>query len=167
MVRCWNGFELRETGGMNFQELFRRAWWAMVVTLLVAGALTVLSGCEAWAGQIREKDAVAAIVGEAAGTCSRRMTRCEGMEAVAYALLNRGTLSGVYGLGAPHVKTEPAWVWTLAHRAWATASRQRCHDVTRGATHWESTDFARPKWTRNMVRTVKIGKHVFYREKNR
>jgi len=36
-------------------------------------------------------------------------------------------------------------------------------DTTRGATHYENIEaFGLPKWSRSMVRTVKIGKHTFF-----
>lgn len=165
MVIGWNGFEVRRTGGMDFQELFRRFWWPMLFVAGLVVVMWIVSGCEAFAGQIREEDAVRAIVGEAAGECGRKRAECHGMLAVAHAIRNRGTLVGVYGLGASHSKTEPAWVWKKARRAWAQASRQRSHDLTNGATHWESTDFKRPTWSRDMIVTVRIGKHVFYRER--
>ena len=40
------------------------------------------------------------------------------------------------------------------------------NDITKGATHYENIErFGIPRWVKNMVRTVKIGKHTFYKEK--
>ena len=39
-------------------------------------------------------------------------------------------------------------------------------DITKGATHYENIErFGIPGWAKNMVRTVKIGRHTFYKEK--
>lgn len=107
--------------------------------------------------KLNTKDVIRAIIGEAADQGKR------GMLAVACAIRNRGTLKGVYGLHAPHVDSEPDWVWRLAEKAWADSADV---DIVFGADHWENTDdFVRPYWAKNMKETVKIGKHQFYKQK--
>ncbi|MGA7714003.1 MAG: hypothetical protein WCA81_19070, partial [Rhizomicrobium sp.] len=69
--------------------------------------------------------AVRAIVGESSNQSAR------GQLAVACAIRNRGTLAGVMGLKAAHVRHEPKWVWARARRAWADSLK---HDITGGAT---------------------------------
>ena len=103
---------------------------------------------------ISDSDAVRAIVGEAAGESYK------GKLAVAGALRNRGTLSGVYGLNAKHVSSQPEMVWADARRAW---SESLTNDISLGATHWESSDFKTPYWARRMKVTARIGKHTFYK----
>ena len=38
-------------------------------------------------------------------------------------------------------------------------------DVTNGATHYYSTIIKQPYWAKTMVKTAKIGKHIFYKRK--
>lgn len=103
---------------------------------------------------IDDKLAVRAIVGESSNQGTN------GMLAVACAIRNRGTLDGVMGLKAAHVRHEPKWVWARARRAWAESLKR---DITGGATCWENERvFGKPYWARYMRRTVQIGDHVFY-----
>lgn len=97
-----------------------------------------------------------AIVGEASGE------GYQGMLAVACALKNRGSLEGVYGVNAPHLNSEPPWVWKMARKAYFVSLTGI--DITDGATHWESTDFPEPRWAKSMTMTKHIGKHKFYKE---
>lgn len=104
-----------------------------------------------------DDQAIRAVVGEAAGE------GYPGMYAVACALRNRGTLKGVYGLNAKHVKNEPAWVWQQASKA--LAQSEDGPDVTNGGTHWENIKtFGKPKWANSMTETARHGRHVFYKE---
>lgn len=100
--------------------------------------------------------AIRAIVGEAANQ------GLDGMTAVAEAIRNRGSLSGVYGVKAPHADREPSWVWAQAEKAWKASAGS---DLVHGATHWESTDFKTPRWARGkgVIVTAQIGKHRFYK----
>ena len=101
--------------------------------------------------------AVRAIVGESSDQGAR------GMLAVACAIRNRGTLAGVMGLKAHHIKTEPRWVWQRARQAWADSLKG---DITGGAVSWENEKvFGKPYWARYMRRTVQIADHVFYAPK--
>lgn len=106
-----------------------------------------------------EDNAVKAIVGEAANQ------GYIGMLAVAGAIRNRGTLQGIYGLehNPKWMYDQPHWVWKRALRAWQASAT---NDITHGAQYWESTDFKRPKWSRDMTITAHYGKHIFYRQPN-
>ena len=87
------------------------------------------------------------------------------MLAVAGAIRNRGTLSGVYGLRNPAVTKQPAWVWTRARHAWAASAT---NDITGGATHWENVKaFGLPDWARGMQQTAAIKDHVFFKAVSR
>lgn len=117
-----------------------------------------LAGCAH--AEVNNDQAVRAIIGEASSE------GYEGMYAVACAIRNRQTLKGVYGLKAKHVNAEPGWVWQLASKAWWEAEAGK--DVTNGATSWENIEaFGEPYWAKQMEVTYKLGRHTFYREKNK
>lgn len=107
--------------------------------------------------EIPQRDAVRAIVGEAANQGYK------GQLAVAGAIRNRGTLRGVYGLKNPIADKQPAWVWKQAERAWLES---RTNNIVGGADHWEAVgNFGVPKWASNMTVTVVIKDHTFYQKK--
>lgn len=117
--------------------------------------LGLLLAAHASAAPIPDDRAVRAIIGEAANQGPR------GMLAVAGALRNRGTLTGVYGEQARFIATEPAWVWQAARAAWAAS---KTNDITQGATHWENIQaYGTPAWARAMKRTVRVGDHQFFK----
>ena len=106
---------------------------------------------------ISDSMAIRAIIGEAGNQGER------GMLAVACAIRNRGTLKGVYGVKAKHVDKEPAYVWTMARKAWADSAVK---DITNGATHWENIKaFGKPYWVKSMVKVYEHKDHIFYKEK--
>lgn len=105
--------------------------------------------------EIPEETIIRAIVGEAAN--QGRI----GMLAVAEAIRNRGHLSGVYGVHRDLSK-EPKKIFEIARQVWKESATT---NLVKGADHWESTDFPRPEWSKNMIATVTIGKHVFYRRR--
>lgn len=113
--------------------------------------------------------AVAAIIGEVSGEGGANLElKYRAMLACAHAIRNRGTLKGVYGEHAPHVKNEPEWVWDLAKRAWIQSAFDKALgiDPTFGATHWENVKkFGRPYWMKGMEITVNIGSHVYMKRK--
>jgi spore germination cell wall hydrolase CwlJ-like protein len=42
--------------------------------------------------------------------------------------------------------------------------QQNSKDITRGATHYENINrYGIPRWAKNMVITIKIGEHTFYK----
>ena len=108
----------------------------------------------AHATPISDADAVRAIIGEAEGESFK------GKVAVAEAIRNRGTLRGVYGFKAKRVDQAPDWVWREARRAWKKSKQS---NLVKGATHFESTDFPIPGWSKKMRMTAHIGKHKFYK----
>lgn len=76
-----------------------------------------------------------------------------GMRLFAHAIRNRGTLKGVYGLHAKHVKYEPKIIWQLAALAWFESAREL--DITYGADSWYSTDdVQKVGWPEGKVVTV-------------
>jgi len=141
-----------------------------IVTLI---AVTLSSCTLAYASdtQIPADRAIAAIIGEVSGEGGANLElKYRAMLACAHAIRNRGTLKGVYGEHAPHVKKEPAWVWKMARRAWVQSAYDRAcgKDITCGATHWENVDrFGKPYWMKDMKVTVTIGSHVYMKRKGR
>lgn len=115
--------------------------------------LLLISSCTRPAfGDVIEK-VIYCIMGEARGEGA------SGMLAVAEAIRNRGTLDGVYGCDATfkikrNIVKDARTLWKYSKNT----------NFVKGATHWESTDFEAPYWAKDMVRTVTIGKHVFYKE---
>lgn len=124
----------------------------MKLTTLFVACLLLLS--TRVFGEVVDTQAVRAIIGEAARDGYR------GMLGVACAIRNRGTLQGVVGLHAPHIDQESDKTWRLAWKAWADS---RLKDVTKGATHWDGTQFKRPYWSFGMTETVIIGHNRFYK----
>jgi len=114
----------------------------------------IISGVCCKAATIPDNLAVKAIMGEACGEGYK------GMLAVAGAIRNRGTLQGVYGVKATHIYKEPAYVWANAKKAWKESAKV---DITKGANHWEGTDFKRPAWSMGMKITLRYKKHIFYK----
>jgi len=116
---------------------------------------------------LTEANMVRAILGEAEGE------PYTGKVALAYALKNRGTMSGVYGhkaistrLGGYYRgdrKLKPSVV-KEAQKALEWANSHPELDTTSGATHWEGTAFKTPYWAHSMVKTVVIGHQAFYKE---
>ena len=121
------------------------------ITIILIVIYTALTGL---ASDISSTQAIKGIVGESANQGYK------GMLAVAGAIRNRGTLTGVYGFYSRMANNQPDWVWKQAAKAWAESAT---NDITGGATHWESTDFRKPAWASKMKVTAHIGKHIFYK----
>ncbi len=106
---------------------------------------------------VKDKIAVKCIMGEARGESYK------GKLAIASALRNRGTTKGVYGCDAKF--KEPEWVWEQSEKAWLESKKI---DIVFGADHWGSTRVDK-KWIarmdKTMIKTVKVGNHVFYKTK--
>jgi len=115
-----------------------------------------------------DEDIVNVIVGEASNQ------GYEGMLAVAGALRNRmkdsyyknDILRGVFGKSAKHIKSEPEKIFDTARMAWEDSKNQ---DLTNGATIWGNDSdvelFKQQDWFKNVVQTVKIENHTFFRKK--
>jgi len=131
--------------------------WYIIPSIIISLILLLSLFCccrVVHAETISDDLAIKAIMGEARGEGYK------GMLAVACAIRNRGTLKGVYGVNAKF--TEKEYVWDMAKRAWAESEFK---DIADGATHWESDRFKEPYWAKDMIKTVKIGHHQFYKSK--
>ena len=105
--------------------------------------------------QIDPNQAIKAIVGEAENQGFL------GMQAVAEAIRNRGTLDGVYGLKSSRLKKAPKWVFMQAEKAWEASESS---NLVKGATHWENIKaFGVPYWAKSMKKTATVKDHAFYR----
>ena len=114
--------------------------------------------------RVSDSQAVKCVLGEyESGTL-------EEMKATAEALFNRGTTKGVFGCKA--VK-ESKGVFRrgdrvipkyAVKRAFKAVSEASTSNLVKGADHWESIDFKRPSWSKNMILTAKIGKHEYFKE---
>ena len=108
-----------------------------------------------------EENILRAGIGEASGEGE------DGLYAVYCAILNRGTLKGVYGLTAGHIQNEPQWVLNRARKAYLRAkSAYHSGGCQVYGTHWESVRFKEPYWAKSMVKTVKVKNHQFYKERD-
>jgi hypothetical protein len=108
---------------------------------------------------ISDHDATLAIIGEAEDQGYK------GMQAVAHAIRNRGTLKGVYGLHAPRVTKKLFSPSTFHNASLAWVGSKTEQDFTHGATHWEAVQrYGFPSWARNMIATIKIKDHTFFKK---
>lgn len=136
--------------GQGGQSIAARA---VVAAILGCAVLLMVAKCAS--AEVREDQAVRAIIGEASDQ------GYQGMLAVACAIRNRGHLKGVYGLNAKHVDREPEWVWERARKAWRESEKI---DVVFGADHWENIKaFGTPYWAKDMEKTVTVKDHSFYK----
>lgn len=123
----------------------------MLLLILSAGATQARA-------EVPEAQAIRILIGEASGEGER------GMQAVAEVLRRRDSIRGFYGLNAPHVDRQPAYVWSRAKVAWENS---KTSNITRGADHFEGTAFKTPKWARNKVPVAIIGRQKFYKLKGK
>jgi hypothetical protein len=106
-----------------------------------------------------DEEAIKSIIGEAENQ------GWIGMRAVAFAIRNRRTLDGVYGLHAPRVKKHlySQATYQMAKRQWLASDGD--YDFTHGANHWENIHaFGTPCWVKHCVETFRYKNHVFYKE---
>jgi len=107
----------------------------------------------------------------------------QGMQAVGNVILNRVKQGGWYGASVKDVVLKP-----LQFSCWNTGDPNRAvmlnasaeklatanaiagqllagklEDITGGATNYHA-DYVRPSWASSMKQTVKIGRHIFYKE---
>lgn len=87
-----------------------------------------------------------------------------GKVALAEAIRNRGTLSGVCGLSrADFISSQWKYAGKDAKRAWHDSAKS---NLVKGADHWENVKaFGMPSWARDMIKTAEVGDHVFFRSK--
>jgi len=106
--------------------------------------------------EITTDQAIQAIIGEAAGESFK------GKIALAEALRNRASLSGVYGYQRKHfIQKQMPFVGEEARKAWQAS---KYTNLVKGADHWESIDFKTPDWAKDMKETARIGKHRFFKK---
>lgn len=129
---------------------------------IIISLMLILSCQSAYAG-ISEQDGTLAILGEAGPRYEERL-------AIAFALQNRGTVQGVYGLRVAKTRDYSGQDYQNASRAWNEAKNGAVADVTKGSTHWLS-DYdlkhcrkALTAFRFKMVETAYIGTTHFYRE---
>ena len=101
-----------------------------------------------------DSEAVNIIIGEAANQ------NFIGMVMVGEVIRHNPTAK-YYGKNAKHIHNETKAIWVQATSAWAESAYT---DYTKGATHFDSSDFKKPKWARDMIVTTMYGKHTFYKE---
>ena len=150
---------------MTEQEKELSAWY-VIGTIILSILLLVFVFCTQAHAQsaplpaFTESNIIRAGIGEAASE------GYEGLYAVSCAIFNRGTLKGVYGFKSRQVDKEPLWVWQMARRAYLNAKEAYSAGACQAyGTHWESVKFKEPYWAKNMIKTVKIGSHIFYKER--
>jgi len=106
---------------------------------------------------ITDSNAIRTIVGEAGNQGKN------GMIAVGNVIRTRKNLKGFYGFKNPIVNKQPKWVWAQAERAWAES---KTNNLVGGATHFENVKaFGKPYWAKDMVETVTIKDHTFFKKK--
>ena len=111
-------------------------------------------------GSLNDNQVIRAIIGEASNQ------GFQGMYAVASAIINRGTLKGVYGANAKHVDTEPTWVWEMATRAWYKA---KGGTLAHSGDHWGSKIvdkawIAKMEASDKFIKVYEYKDHIFYKE---
>ena len=149
--------ERSQNGGLTLAESKHLFSASCVVASILLAALLIIFCPKVHADEIPEERAIAAIIGEAENQ------DLYGMEAVACAIRNRGTLKGVYGEHAPRVRHHlySAEIYKLAKVAWMLSKDE---DITGGATHWENVKaFGLPCWAKSCTETFRYKDHIFYR----
>ena len=138
------------------------------VTIGVFLAILAVAGVShAFVGEIPEDLAVRALIGEAGGQSDAELY------AHACALLNRGTLQGVYGIYSKNAQNSTQGQINRATRAWQLAQVSN-NDVTNGRTEWRS-DYdlklmakkGRTPAGQGLYDGLKIGQTTFYRLKGK
>lgn len=106
----------------------------ILLGLLIFLLIISLTACDVVGAHIQndsnESDIINAIVGEAANQDDYTML------CLAQAIINRGTLKGVYGLNAAHNQNESAKTYARAAQAWHDASDDRYPDHVYGAQNF-------------------------------
>lgn len=135
--------------------------WRWIVVKVLMLMLLLIQGCEQPSFAYTKMDMVKAIIGEAEGEPQ------EGKEAVACAINNRFTLSGVYGLKAPrvlkHLYSHTTWDNAVV-ALWMAEDQHYCAGLIHGAQYWEGTAFPIPYWAKTMTLTAVIGNQRFFRK---
>ncbi len=119
--------------------------------------IVLLFGTQSYVWAVEKE--VICVIGEAEGE------GYDGMLAVSEAIRNRGSLRGVYGCNSKRVLGQrySDKVLRTAEQAWKDSEGPG--DITKGATHWEGTNFKTPYWAKDMIVTATLGNQRFYKEK--
>lgn len=111
----------------------------------------------AFSQNITDSNAIRTIVGEAGNQGKN------GMIAVGNVIRTRNNLKGFYGFKNPIADKQPKYIWKMAAEAW---EESKTNNLVMGATHFENVKaFGRPYWAKDMVETVTIKDHTFFRKK--
>lgn len=152
----------------------KHALWLILVTILIFPSISMAQPV------FNDENVILSIIGEGENQ------GYDGMIALAWAIHNRGTLKGVYGLHAPRVIHQKYThrIYLDAKKAWEAVKKMAewqqagcvivrrhkmknvpCHyDPTEGATHWENINaFGKPYWVNSMNETYRLKDHVFYK----
>ena len=139
-----------------------KTWLIIVVSMMLSGCSSIALAYETI--NAGDRLYVRAIVGEA-------LPNYSSMYAIACAIRNRGTLHGVYGVHAKHLKTAEDDLFLKAETAWRASGYVGFEDVVKGATHWLS-DYdlkhcrkSRTAWRHKMKETAYIGQTHFYKRR--
>ena len=129
-------------------------------------AMIILQSCQtaavAQSSHISDSRAINAIIGEAEGESY------EGKVGIAYAIINRGSLKGVFGEKSPRVihRLYSQATYEEVKAAWEFAKANPEDDNTNGATGWgNKTDtkiFSQKQWFKKCHYTARIGNQFFY-----
>ena len=128
----------------------------LTLLLFIAIVLVLFLAVICRADTFTDEQAIRAIIGEASNQ------GFFGMKCVACAIINRGTLKGVYGLHSKHIDKEPQWVWKMARKAYYDA---KTGIPIHTGTHWENIKaFGTPYWVKNVKLVYEHKDHRFYKE---
>lgn len=139
--------------------------YALIIPFIYLAILLLVNGCGGVVmakERINDQKSILSIIGEAEGELYT------GKLALSYALINRGTLKGVFGLRSARVKAHKYSDKTYmeAKRSWEYANTHPEQDITNGATGWGNANdmklFNETKWFSKCYVTKKIGNHFFY-----
>lgn len=86
-----------------------------------------------------------------------------GMNLMAHAIRNRGTLKGVYGFNAPHTRTKNKFIWEMASLAWFESEKEA--DPLDGATEWRSVKDLIKKGNPKGFTLTRICNGIYYYKK--
>lgn len=107
-----------------------------------------------------DTQAVRAIIGEAEGESLM------GQIALGVGILNRGTLSGVYGVNAnKRIDAAPEWVWEKARKAWQLSKTdyRHLHDGAFWGSKIVDKDWIAEMERKGFIKVYEVGGHVFYK----
>ena len=107
----------------------------------------------ALASDVPREQAIRCVMGEARGEPYK------GQVAVAEVLRRRGSTIGMYGCSYTDWTEKE---WSKAELAWEESAST---NYSKEATNFESTDFKKPYWSKDMDLVVTIGKHQFFRKR--